>query len=98
MKTRYAKPFEGVQVKIPYETGMNPYSGLLELFEAKGMVVKSGNRLAYTTLDGEELLDYRKKWTGELLDKVMSDYVIKEQTKVNTEETTEQVVEEITEE
>ena len=24
MKTRYAKPFEGVQVKIPDETGMNP--------------------------------------------------------------------------
>ena len=35
MKTRYAKPFEGVQVKIPYETGMNPYSGLVELFESK---------------------------------------------------------------
>ena len=99
MKTRYAKPFEGVQVKIPYETGMNPYSGLLELFEAKGLIVKSGNRLAYTTLDGEELLDYRKKWTGELLDKVMSDYLLKEQTMVNTEETAEEeVVEEVTEE
>ena len=100
MKTRYAKPFEGVQVKIPYETGMNPYSGLLELFEKKGLVIKSGNRLAYTTLDGEELLDYRKKWTGELLDKVMSDYLIKEQTVVNTQETADQeaVVEEITEE
>ena len=99
MKTRYAKPFEGVQVKIPYETGMNPYSGLLELFEKKGLIVKSGNRLAYTTLDGEELLDYRKKWTGELLDKVMSDYLVKEQTKVNTEDTAdEEVVEEITEE
>ena len=99
MKTRYAKPFEGVQVKIPYETGMNPYSGLLELFEAKGLIVKSGNRLAYTTLDGEELLDYRKKWTGELLDKVMSDYLVKEQTMVNTEETAEEeVVEEVTEE
>jgi len=98
MKTRYAKPFEGVQVKIPYETGMNPYSGLLELFEKKGLIVKSGNRLAYTTLDGEELLDYRKKWTGELLDKVMSDYLIKEQTVVNTQETIEEVVEEITEE
>ena len=86
MKTRYAKPFEGVQVKIPYETGMNPYSGLLELFEKKGLIVKSGNRLAYTTLDGEELLDYRKKWTGELLDKVMSDYLVKENTVVNTED------------
>ena len=84
MKTRYAKPFEGVQVKIPYETGMNPYSGLLELFEAKGVINKSGNRLAYTTLDGEEILEYRKKWTGELLDKVMSDYLEKEKSVVNT--------------
>jgi hypothetical protein len=84
MKTRYAKPFEGVQVKIPYETGMNPYSGLVELFEAKGVIVKSGNRLSYTTSDGEELLDYRKKWTGELLDRVMSDYLVKEASVVNT--------------
>ena len=84
MKTRYAKPFEGVQVKIPYETGMNPYSGLLELFEAKGIINKQGNRLAYTTLDGEEILDYRKKWVGENLDKVMSDYLVKQSTVVNT--------------
>ena len=84
MKTRYAKPFEGVQVKIPYETGMNPYSGLVELFEAKGVIEKSGNRLKYVTSEGEELLDYRKKWTGELLDKVMSDYLVKEASVVNT--------------
>ena len=84
MKTRYAKPFEGVQVKIPYETGMNPYSGLLELFEAKGVIEKSGNRLKYITLDGEELLEYRKNWNGDLLDKVMSDYLEKEKNVVNT--------------
>jgi RecA/RadA recombinase len=84
MKTRYAKPFEGVQVKIPYETGMNPYSGLVELFEAKGVIEKSGNRLKYVTSDGEELLEYRKNWTGELLDRVMSDYLIKESQVVNT--------------
>ena len=52
MKTRYAKPFEGVQVKIPYETGMNPYSGLVDLAEKKGMLKKDGNRLAFTTSDG----------------------------------------------
>ena len=84
MKTRYAKPFEGVQVKIPYETGMNPYSGLLELFEAKGVIEKSGNRLKYVTSEGEELLEYRKNWTGELLDRVMSDYLTKEAVVVNT--------------
>jgi RecA/RadA recombinase len=62
MKTRYAKPFESVQVKIPYETGMNPYSGLVDLAEGKGMLVKDGNRLAYTTPDGEILKNYRKEW------------------------------------
>ena len=90
IKTRYAKPFEGVQVKIPYETGMNPYSGLLELFEAKDIIKKQGNRLAYTTLDGEEILDYRKKWIGTNLDKVMSDYLVKSSQVVNTAEVDEE--------
>lgn len=84
MKTRYAKPFEGVQVKIPYETGMDPYSGLVDLLEKKGMIEKSGNRLKYVMTTGEELLEYRKNWTGELLDKVMVDFVQKEATMVNT--------------
>jgi RecA/RadA recombinase len=74
MKTRYAKPFEGVQVKIPYETGMNPYSGLVELFEKQGMIVKDGNRLKYIDSSGTEHKEYRKNWTGELLDMVMNDY------------------------
>ena len=99
MKTRYAKPFEGVQVKIPYETGMNPYSGLVELFEAKGLIEKQGNRLKYVTSDGEEVLEYRKNWTGPILDKVMSDFALKEANVVNTaeviEETDETPLEEI---
>ena len=98
MKTRYAKPFEGVQVKIPYETGMNPYSGIVELFEAKGVIEKQGNRLKYVTMDGEEILEYRKNWTGELLDKVMSDWAVKESTVVNTSEADEPIEEAVTEE
>ena len=62
MKTRYAKPFESVQVKIPYETGMNPYSGLVDLFEAKGMLKKEGNSLVYITHDGEVIKQFRKAW------------------------------------
>ena len=73
MKTRFAKPFEGVQVKIPYETGMNPYSGLLDLFEKKGLITQSGNRLKYITAEGKELLDYRKNWGAENLEIVMSE-------------------------
>lgn len=77
MKTRYAKPFEGVQVKIPYETGMNPYSGLTDLAEKKGLLKKDGNRLAFTTSDGEIIKYFRKGWESNedgCLDKVMADF------------------------
>jgi len=62
MKTRYAKPFEAVQVEIPYSTGMSPHSGLVDLFEAKGMLKKEGNSLVYTTTDGEVIKQFRKAW------------------------------------
>ena len=62
MKTRYSKPFESVQVEIPYSTGMSPHSGLVDLFEAKGMLKKEGNSLVYTTTDGEVIKQFRKAW------------------------------------
>jgi RecA/RadA recombinase len=77
MKTRYAKPFEGVQVKIPYETGMNPYSGLVDLAEKRGLLKKDGNRLAFTTTDGEIIKQFRKAWESNedgCLDRVMQDF------------------------
>jgi recombination protein RecA len=77
MKTRYAKPFEGVQVKIPYETGMNPYSGLLDMFEAKGMLTKEGNSLVYKTNTGEIIKKFRKGWERNddgCLDTVMTEF------------------------
>ena len=95
MKTRYAKPFESVQVKIPYSTGMNPYSGLLDLFEKSDMLTKEGNRLSYTTVDGEIIKFFRKGWeTNEdgCLDKVMNEFQEKTKTQlssVSTEETVE---------
>jgi RecA/RadA recombinase len=78
MKTRYAKPFEGVQIKIPYDTGMNPYSGLIEMFEDEGILVKAGNMLQYTSpVTGEVIKAFRKNWTDEQLDQVMSEFSAK---------------------
>ena len=74
MKTRYAKPFESVQIKIPYETGMNPYSGLVDLFEAKGLLIQSGNRLKFVDSKGNEHLFYRKEWKDDKLDMIMADF------------------------
>ena len=92
MKTRYAKPFEGVQVKIPYETGMDPYSGMFDLLEAKGLLEKQGNRYKYMSSTGEETLEYRKNWTGDKLEMIMADLPAKEEQMVNIANATEEVV------
>jgi len=100
MKTRYAKPFESVQVEIPYETGMSPYSGLVDFFEAKAVLKKVGNRLEYTsTTTGEVILQFRKAWErndSNYLDLVMQEWdnevvdaieedIIDEEAEVNVE-------------
>jgi RecA/RadA recombinase len=77
MKTRYAKPFEGVQVKIPYTTGMSPYSGLVDLIEKKGLLKREGNSLVFTTSAGEIIKKFRKAWEKNddgCLDTVMKDF------------------------
>jgi RecA/RadA recombinase len=83
MKTRYNKPFEGVQVEIPYSTGMDPYSGLFDMFETKGLLEKVGNRYKYITSEGDEILEFRKRWTGELLERVIEDLPAKEEQMLN---------------
>ena len=88
MKTRYAKPFEGMQVKIPYETGMNPYSGMVDLAEKRGLLKKEGNSLVFVTSDGEIIKQFRKKWEANedgCLDKVMTDFNNQRET-VSTED------------
>jgi len=90
MKTRYAKPFENIQVKIPYETGMDPYSGLVDLFESKGILVQQGNRLKFVDSKGQEHLYYRKEWKNDKLDMIMEDFPnIKIKDEVILEETVE---------
>ena len=77
MKTRYAKPFESVQVQIPYETGMSPYSGLVDLAEKQGILTKDGNSLKYTKLDGTIIKQFRKAWErndSDCLDIIMEEF------------------------
>ena len=75
MKTRYAKPFESVQVKIPYATGMSPYSGLVDLFEDEGLLKQEGNRLKWIDPEtGEEFKFYRKEWKDDKLDMIMEKF------------------------
>lgn len=77
MKTRYAKPFEDIEVQIPYSTGMSPYSGMFELLERSKLITKEGNRYSYTDLNGEVHKYFRKEWNRNengIFDLVMSEF------------------------
>jgi recombination protein RecA len=88
MKTRYAKPFESVQVQIPYSTGMKPTSGLVDLFEKKNILTKSGNKLQYISkTTGEVMSEFRKNWTEDKLKVIMEEW---DETLVSTPVTTEE--------
>ena len=87
MKTRYAKPFETVQVQIPYATGMSPYSGLVDMFEKNLSLKKEGNSLVYITEDGEIIKKFRKGWERNddaCLDKLMAEFQNKAETTISS--------------
>lgn len=56
MKTRFTKPFQSATVEVPYETGMDPYDGLLDAAKMLGVVTGSG---AWNYLTGTDI-----KWSG----------------------------------
>lgn len=82
MKTRYAKPFEDIELQIPYTTGMNPYSGMFDLLEKRELITKEGNRYCYVDLNGEIHKYFRKEWQKNengIFDLVMSEWNAKKQ-------------------
>jgi RecA/RadA recombinase len=82
MKTRYNKPFESLEVKIPWDSGMDPYSGLIDLFEKKAILVKDSTKLKYVDKSGKEHKYFRSAITNDLLDLIMSEW---DESKVNAE-------------
>jgi len=77
MKTRYAKPFESVKVNIPYDSGMNPYSGMFDLLEKRNLITKDGNSYVYNFYNSKDSVKAMKKAyesnKDEILDKIMDD-------------------------
>lgn len=42
-KTRFTKPFQQVEIEVPYETGLDPYEGLLAVAKSLEIVTMSGS-------------------------------------------------------
>lgn len=96
-KSRYAKPFEKVEIRIPYETGMSPYSGLFDLFEKKKILASNGSKYSYKSLlNGTEVFNKKKKEIkNEDLDLIMEQFMIaKKQGQLVEQETSESFIDE----
>lgn len=78
IKTRYNKPFEAVDIYIPYDGGMSAYSGLFDLFLHAGVLEKVGNRYKYVSkVTGLEIIEFRKNITDGQLDTMMLEVDLK---------------------
>ena len=56
-KTRFTKPFQKVEIEVPYEVGMDPLSGLIEVAKKLEVIEQKGSRYA---LAGSEETWYSK--------------------------------------
>lgn len=70
-KSRFAKLGSKTEVEVPYSTGMDPYSGLLPILEAQG-IVKSAGAWKSFQMPGEEPIKFQtKNLDAELVAKIM---------------------------
>ena len=71
LKSRVSKPFEKIEVQIPWETGMDPLSGLFELLWSEGAITKaSAGWYSYKTAGGKTK-KFQKGSFRELADDIM---------------------------
>ena len=64
-KTRFTKPYQTVTVEVPYDTGMDPYNGLLEVGVEMDIITKRGSRYVMTGDDktwyGRDFAEYAEQ-------------------------------------
>lgn len=68
-KTRFTKPFQTVTIEVPYDTGMDPYNGLLDVAVDLGVVEKKGSRFAIKGSDESWYSKDFAKYADEVLKK-----------------------------
>jgi len=91
-KTRFTKPYQTVTIHVPYEEGMDPYSGLADVAVALGVIEKKGSRLQIV---GEDKSWYERDIASraeDLLVKCEARSKVFLQSDVNEEDTTEKQV------
>ena len=69
-KTRFTKPFQKVEIEVPYESGMDPLSGLKDVAVKAGVLEKRGS---YLRISGTDKQFYERDMgphVGEIIDRL----------------------------
>lgn len=66
-KTRFTRPFQTVKLEVPYDTGMDPFNGLLDVAIELGVVQRNGSSYVF----GEEKFKGKDNFPKELLGDVL---------------------------
>lgn len=80
-KSRFAQPGIKTELEVPYSTGVNPYSGLLDILEDLGVVKSAGAWKSVEFPDGEVKKFQTKHLDEELVEKLLSHPIIVESEK-----------------
>jgi recombination protein RecA len=70
LKNRFQQPFMQFTMEVPYNTGIDPYNGLLDFLEEEKLVTKNGAWYSFTDVNGESH-KFQKKNISEYFDKIM---------------------------
>jgi recombination protein RecA len=68
-KTRFTKPFQTVTIEVPYDTGMDPYNGLLDVAVELDILKKGGSYFTYN----DDTKFQKKTFTPEIGDLILGD-------------------------
>jgi recombination protein RecA len=75
-KSRFAKSKSKTEVEVPYSSGMNKFSGVVELLETDGIVTKEGYSVT-ATINGEVLKFKESTLTDEIWNKLIQHPLIR---------------------
>ena len=69
-KTRYTSLGQKCQFDLPWDTGMNPYDGIIPFLENRGIISRAGAWYSFKNLAGEEI-KFQKKNIEEHIDAIL---------------------------
>jgi RecA/RadA recombinase len=78
-KVRFTKPFQQVELTVPYDVGLDPYDGILQAAESLGIVTKNGAWYTYngTKFQSSKFKDIQESVLQDLIKRERESLIVK---------------------